>query len=179
MNDNRWRNSGNNGFRRAGYQKNAPVKQEPQKPHVALTEDNYVDQARDAINDLIQKSKEDKGKNDLIQKSKEDKGKNAIVTTSKLRNLLAMTADIYNDVILSMEEELPADVRERINYLKVRFIYESARPGAEAVKNLVETAGILGHIQDIGNSRKRYLLFSRYMEALVAYRKYLVHDRDE
>ena len=166
MNDNRWRNSGNNGFRRAGYQKNAPVKQEPQKPHVALTEDNYVDQARDAINDLI-------------QKSKEDKGKNAIVTTSKLRNLLAMTADIYNDVILSMEEELPADVRERINYLKVRFIYESARPGAEAVKNLVETAGILGHIQDIGNSRKRYLLFSRYMEALVAYRKYLVHDRDE
>ena len=90
-----------------------------------------------------------------------------------------MTADIYNDVILSMEEELPADVRERINYLKVRFIYESARPGAEAVKNLVETAGILGHIQDIGNSRKRYLLFSRYMEALVAYRKYLVHDRDE
>ena len=166
MNDNRWRNSGNNGFRRAGYQKNAPVKQEPQKPHVALTEDNYVDQARDAIKDLI-------------QKSEEERGKIAIVTTSKLRNLLAMTADIYNDVILSMEEELPADVRERINYLKVRFIYESARPGAEAVKNLVETAGILGHIQDIRNSRKRYLLFSRYMEALVAYRKYLAGGRDE
>lgn len=166
MNDNRWRNSGNNGFRRAGYQKNAPVKQEPQKPHVLLTEDNYVDQARDAINDLI-------------QKSEEDKGKIAIVTTSKLRNLLAMTADIYNDVILSMEEELPADVRERINYLKVRFIYESGRVNNDDVKKMVSAADILRHLQDIGNSRKRYLLFSRYMEALVAYRKYLVHDRDE
>ena len=166
MNDNRWRNSGNNGFRRAGYQKNAPVKQEPQKPHVALTEDNYVDQARDAINDLI-------------QKSKEDRGKIAIVTTSKLRNLLAMTADIYNDVILSMEEELPADVRERINYLKVRFIYESGRVNNDDVKKMVSAADILRHLQDIGNSRKRYLLFSRYMEALVAYRKYLADDRDE
>lgn len=153
-------------FRRNNTQRTVTPKAEPQKPHIALTEDNYVDQARDAINDLI-------------QKSKEDKGKNAIVTTSKLRNLLAMTADIYNDVILSMEEELPADVRERINYLKVRFIYESGRVNNDDVKKMVSAADILRHLQDIGNSRKRYLLFSRYMEALVAYRKYLVHDRDE
>lgn len=141
-------------------------KAEPQKPHIALTEDNYVDQAQHAIEDLI-------------QKSKEDRGKIAIVTTSKLRNLLAMTADIYNDVILSMEEELPADVRERINYLKVRFIYESGRVNNDDVKKMVSAADILRHLQDIGNSRKRYLLFSRYMEALVAYRKYLADDRDE
>lgn len=161
-------------FRRNNTQRTVTPKAEPQKPHIALTEDNYVDQAQHAIEDLIQKSKED-----LIQKSKEDKGKNAIVTTSKLRNLLAMTADIYNDVILSMEEELPADVRERINYLKVRFIYESGRVNNDDVKKMVSAADILRHLQDIGNSRKRYLLFSRYMEALVAYRKYLVHDRDE
>lgn len=155
-----------NYIRRMNNQKNVPVKPEPQGPHIALTEDNYVDQAQHAIEDLI-------------QKSKEERGKNVIVSTSKLRNLLAMTADIYNDVILSMEEELPADVRERINYLKVRFIYESGRVNNDDVKKLVNTADILRHLQDIGNSRKRYLLFSRYMEALVAYQKYLAGDRVE
>ena len=153
-------------FRRNNTQRTVTPKAEPQKPHIALTEDNYVDQAQHAIEALI-------------QNREEGRGKNTIVSTSKLRNLLAMTADIYNDVILSMEEELPADVRERINYLKVRFIYESGRVNNDDVKKMVSAADILRHLQDIGNSRKRYLLFSRYMEALVAYRKYLADDRDE
>ena len=143
------------------------VEKKPLKTHEILTEDNYVELAEKAIDELIQTSQ---AKNN---------GREKILTTSKIRNLLAMTADIYNDVILSMEEELPADVRERINYLKVRFIYESGRVNNDDVKKLVNTADILRHLQDIGNSRKRYLLFSRYMEALVAYQKYLAGDRVE
>ena len=51
-----------------------------------LTEDNYVDIAERAI-----------------KKLSEEKNKNGrpipLVTTSKIRNLLAMTADIYNEVV--------------------------------------------------------------------------------
>lgn len=40
------------------------------------------------------------------------------------------------------------------------------------MKELVEKASLLEHLEEIGNSRTQYLLFSRYMEALVAYRKF-------
>ena len=43
---------------------------------------------------------------------------------------------------------------------------------ASVVKELVEKASLLEHLEEIGNSRTQYLLFSRYMEALVAYRKF-------
>ena len=45
------------------------------------------------------------------------------------------------------------------------------RPSS-VVKELVEKASLLEHLEEIGNSRTQYLLFSRYMEALVAYRKF-------
>ena len=59
----------------------------------------------------------------------------------------------------------------RINYLKIRFVYEAGRE--PKVKTLVTKAEILQHIDEIKDSRKQYILFSRYMEALVAYRKFL------
>ena len=99
-----------------------------------------------------------------------------LVTTSKIRNLLAMTADIYNEVINLNGDRLPPETTERINYLKVRFIYEAGRE--PAVKRLVETAEIVKYLDEIRGSKKRYIWFSRYMEALVAYRKFL-GDRDE
>ena len=128
-----------------------------------LTEENYVELAEEAIKKLI-------GKQDRYGHSIEP------VTTSKIRNLLAMTADIYNEVINSQNELLSTEVIGRIKYLKIRFVYESGRE--PKVKNLVETANILGYLDEIGNSRSQYILFSRYMEALVAYRKYYC-EKDE
>lgn len=123
-----------------------------------LTEDNYVDKAEKAIKEL--------------QKMKNKNGKCIpIVTTSKIRNLLAMTAGIYNDVLNIKGEKLPRDVAGRIQYLKVRFVYEAGRePG---VKNLVEKAEIIECLNGIRDSRQNYILFSRYMEALVAFRKFI------
>lgn len=42
-------------------------------------------------------------------------------TTTKIRGLLAMTMDIYNEVLPLREDELPEDVKGKINYLKVHF----------------------------------------------------------
>ena len=49
-----------------------------------INENNYVDKAEEAIKSLVEESKQ------------KCRGKVNIVTTSKIRNLLAMTADIYN-----------------------------------------------------------------------------------
>ena len=70
----------------------------------------------------------------------------------------------------SMDEKLSADIVGRIKYMKIRFVYEAGRQ--LEVKELVEEAKLLKHLDEIGNSRKQYTLFSRYMEALVAYRKF-------
>lgn len=118
---------------------------------------NYVDTAENVIKKLSQK-KDKKGK--LVP----------MVTTSKIRNILAMTADIYNEVVCSDEKVLNEEICEKIEYLRVRFIYESGRE--PKVKDLVLEAGILEILQEIGNDKKKFILFNRYMEALVAFHKY-------
>ena len=120
-----------------------------------INESTYVDTAENAIKELVKESKQ--------------KNQN-IVTTSKIRNLLAMTADIYNQVLTSQGKILTEDVKGRIEYLRVRFMYECGRE--PKVNEFVQKAQILGILQEIGQSKKNYLLFSRYMEALVAFHRY-------
>ncbi len=122
-----------------------------------ITEDNYVDQAQSVILSL-QKKTDKRGK--PIQ----------LVTTSKLRNLLAMSADIYNEAVALRTDQLTEEINSRIQYLRIRFIYESGRE--EKVKDLVTTGKILEILQEIQGSKKNYILFSHYMEALVAFRKF-------
>lgn len=124
-----------------------------------LTEENYVQLAEEAIKEL-RKDEEKKSRGNNIQ----------LVTTSKIRNLLAMTADIYNDVINSQREQLSKNIVGRINYMKIHFVYEAGRE--EKVRALMEKAEILEHLDEIQGNRTQYILFSRYMEALVAYRKF-------
>lgn len=80
-----------------------------------LTEDNYVEIAETAIKDICER-KDQRG----------NKGRD-LVTTSKIRNLLAMSADIYNEVIISQKEVLSKEIIGRINYMKIRFIYDAGR----------------------------------------------------
>lgn len=122
-----------------------------------LDENNYVELAEKAIQKLLEE-KDDRGR------------KVTMVTTSQIRNLLSMTADLYNDVLSVKEKELPAEIKGRINYLKLRFVYESGRE--PKVKSLVNKAEILTHLDEIRGSKKQYILFSRYMEALVAYHRF-------
>ena len=128
-----------------------------------LTEETYVEEAERAIKAL--KGKKDKKQNPV-----------PIVTTSKIRNLLAMTAELYNEALNCSKENLPEELVGRINYLKIRFVYEAGRENS--VRNLVEEARILEHLHEVKGSRTQYLLFSRYMEALVAYRKFYVENDD-
>lgn len=125
-----------------------------------INDSNYVDKAEEVIRTLKSKGRENKrtGERELA------------LTTSKIRNLLAMTDDIYNEVMNQGGEALSGDVCGRISYLRVRFIYEAGRDGN--VKDFVEQSKILDILKEIGSSRENYILFNHYMEALVAFHRY-------
>lgn len=124
---------------------------------MSLAPDSYVDMAEQAIKELAALT--DKNENPV-----------PMLTTSKIRNLLSMTADIYNDVINSKEEVLTKDILDRLQYLRVRLVYEAGRE--KTVKSFVDKAKILEYLGQIGTDKEQFVLFSRYMEALVAYHRY-------
>ena len=128
-----------------------------------INENNYVDKAEEAIIELVKDAKERYGV----------RYRDKLVTTSKIRNLLAMTADIYNQVLTWQSETLSDELNGRIEYLRIRFVYECGRDDSKRkVRNFVEKSEVLEILKEIKKSKKNYLLFSRYMEALVAFHKY-------
>ena len=127
-----------------------------------INENNYVDKAEKVIKELAEESKQ------------RNRGRVDMVTTSKLRNLLAMTADIYNQVLVCQEEVLNNDICGRIEYLRVRFMYEYGRDDSKErkVKNFIDKTDILVLLKEVGKTKHNYILFSKYMEALIAFHKY-------
>lgn len=121
-----------------------------------INKDNYVEEAENVI--LEMKEMKDRGE------------KNAEITTTQLRNLLAMAADIYNTIMHQNSDALTEEIKSRIEYMKVRFFYEAGRN--EGVKILINQANLMGVLKNIKGSRENYILFNRYMEALVAFHRY-------
>jgi CRISPR-associated protein Csm2 len=125
---------------------------------------NYVKKAESVIRSI--------GKPDSRNPNKYTFG----LTTSKLRGILSLFNQIYNDVIANTSEKLDKTVQDKIKYLKVRIIYEAGRESdqkAKPVTEFVEKSGIIVEINNIGDSRSKFMDVLRYMEALVAYHRYL------
>lgn len=122
-----------------------------------INETDYVDFAEKAI--LRLKDKKDRRGNQI-----------QMVTTSKIRNLLSMTSDIYNNVLVMQNDKLDSELLGRIEYLRMRFIYECGRE--PKVKDFVMEAKILDVLKEISGSKKNYILFNHYMEALIAFHKF-------
>lgn len=120
---------------------------------------DYVEKAERVIKKLYLE-------NDINAKGR---ARNNKITTSQIRGLLAGMSDIYNDVV-QLDGNLTPDIISRIQYLKVQFIYESGRDSK--VKGFIESAGLIKEIDEIGNSKQRFIDAERYMEALVAYHRF-------
>ena len=125
-----------------------------------LTEETYVNLAEKVINELSRSKKIVRGREQPIK----------LITTSKIRNLLAIMMDIKNDILESGTETLTPELAGRIQYLK----YEAGRD--ESVKEFLRISQLIGCVDKSGTSRKNYLLITRYMEALVAFRKFRGDD---
>ena len=119
-------------------------------------EGNYVERAEEVIKSLV---KEDKNGNKKID-----------LTTSKIRNILSMVSDLYNDTQRLKGEKLSDELYMRTQYLKMRLAYEAGRD--KITKDFIEKAKLMKEIDNIAKSRTALLNFCHYVEALVAYHKY-------
>lgn len=119
-----------------------------------INEGNYSDVAQNVIKTLSQPNKY---------------GRINIISTSQLRNILTMSADIYNQVV-PLEKDLTDEINSRIEYLRVRCFYEAGRE--RLVKNFMEKSQIPDILREINGEKKNFILFNHYLEALVAFRKY-------
>ncbi len=123
---------------------------------VILTDENYVDKAEKAIKNL-KRNERDKRNPDAF-----------LLTTSKIRNLLNLTSNLYDE---SNSKDY-SRLKDKVAYLRVQFVYQAGREFS--VKNLVEEADILRALQEVQQMKNKETLqrFCRYMEALVAYFKF-------
>ncbi len=115
-----------------------------------LTDDNYVDKAENVIKSLNHTKDH---RNNKIK---------FFLTTTKIRNLLNLTSNLFDESKVRSYKELA----DKIAYLRVQFVYQSGRE--TAVKDLVKKAEILDILKEI-NNKESLQRFCRYMEALVAY----------
>ena len=146
---------GGNNFNSRGRGNSVEVNRTP----IELTDENYVSQAEAVIKRLIVEN-----------------GKNKILTTSKIRKLLAMISEMYTKAKRLKSNTLNSDLLTKIQYFKMHTVYEAGRESS--VKKFVEEAQITNQIDKIKTDREKLILFCHYMEALVAYRKFL-GGRDE
>lgn len=123
---------------------------EPVKPKKLPV--NYVDEAERVMGEL-----------------KAERGRFEI-TTSKIRAIHALVADIYNAENLRSEAELLEESQLKLMRLWVRIVYDAGRE--QAVMTFVKKTQLLEYIKGIGKSRAEMIRFAHYMEALVAYHRY-------
>lgn len=120
--------------------------------------DGYVDKAEKVILNLKTLDSDKKGPNNGKMKFK--------LTSTQIRNLAALTSNLFDESKTKNDIE---ELREKISYLRIQFVYQSGRE--PSVEDFVKKAGLLEalkEIQDIPSLQR----FCRYMEALIAYFKF-------
>lgn len=91
-------------------------------------------------------------------------------TTSKIRNILSLSSEISTSVMQAQGAQLSEDLADRIRYIKVRLAYEAGRE--DAVKKFLEKSSLMDIVGQIGNDKKRFQRYEKYLEALVAYHRF-------
>lgn len=148
-----WNNNGRGG---KDQQKALPPETIPRK-----VPENYVDEAERIMRALISSG--------------------TTVTTSKIRNLLSLVTDIYNDESIRTEDKLKPDSVVKLNLMRVRVAYEYGRDNGESVgkdkvypmREFITQAHLREYLKGISTDRADLIRFAHYMEALVAFHRYL------
>jgi CRISPR-associated protein Csm2 len=147
-----YQNNNNRSFGNNSYSQKAEVKSVNihfnEKDEITSSGKDYVDVANDVVKSL----------------------KPGTLTTSKIRSILSMIAEIYKVTVIDKNQVLNNDIVSQLQYYKIRCIYEAGRE--PAVKYFINNANIDGLVKEIGDSKKRLINYYHYMEALVAWFKY-------
>lgn len=89
------------------------------------------------------------------------------LSTSQIRKFLSAVNQIENKVVAE-EDVLSGEITNEIKYLKIILAYQAGR--TSSVKPLYTE--LIPRIDKIGNDKKKFVEFSRYVEAIVAYHKF-------
>ena len=145
----------NDNGRSYGQQKELPPEITPKK-----VPEDYVDEAERIMRSLMSQPKK--------------------VTTSKIRNLLSLVTDIYNEENIRTEEKLRPESVVKLNLMRVLVAYECGRDNGESVgkdkaypmKDFISQSHLLEYLKGISTDRADLIRFAHYMEALVAFHRY-------
>ncbi len=91
------------------------------------------------------------------------------ITTNQIRNILALINNINQKINLS-GEQLSSSIQNDIQYLLVRIYYNCGKESV--VKTFVDKTKLIEALLCVGASKSKWELFSKYMEALVAFHRY-------
>ena len=94
------------------------------------------------------------------------------LTTSKIRKILSMVNEIYNDAIFCEDDKLTDTLNDKLLSMKIRLVYECGRE--KTVKDFEKATYLLKYLDCVKGSKSRFLIFAQYLEALVAYHKFLL-----
>lgn len=147
---------------RAGYAQNSRPNMQKKGQQFDFESFDVVTEAEKAIEGLKYK---DKNNRDRID-----------VTTSQIRKFLTAVNVVRNKVDLYKAknkgaEALSKELTAEIKFLKVNLLYQAGR--IAAVKQFMTVSKLDIIIDSIGDSLARFVKFTKYVEALVAYHKFL------
>lgn len=147
---------------RAGYAQNSRPNMQRKGQQFDFESFDVVTEAEKAIEGLKYK---DKNNRDRID-----------VTTSQIRKFLTAVNVVRNKVDLYKAknkgaESLSKELTAEIKFLKVNLLYQAGRTAA--VKQFMTISKLDIIIDSIGDSLARFVKFTKYVEALVAYHKFL------
>lgn len=147
---------------RAGYAQNSRPNMQIKGQQFDFESFDVVTEAEKAIKKLQHKDRYDNIKID--------------VTTSQIRKFLTAVNVVRNKVDLYKAknkgaEALSKELTAEIKFLKVNLLYQAGR--TVAVKQFMTISKLDVIIDSIGDSLARFVKFTKYVEALVAYHKFL------
>ena len=130
------------------------------------------------MEDLVKKA-EDFVINKLSEPNKYDPSKKEIkITTSQIRKFLSGVNLLQNK--MNEEGEILSDETvNEIKYLKIKLAYQAGREKTRENKIKVLYDNLVPEIDNIGNSKKKFIEFSKYIEAIVAYHKFYGGENDK
>ena len=136
-----------------GRQSNRNAARPPREITARPLPANYVDEAERVIRSLY-----------------DERNK---ISTNKIRNLVS---EIYNRENLRTADTISEESASGLIALRIRMVYEAGRD--DAVKLFLERAQLLEYIKGLGDSRAKLMDFAHYMEALVAYHRFILHMKE-
>lgn len=112
----------------------------------------------------------------VINHLEKDKYGKIALTTLQIRKFLTAVNVMRNKVDLYIAQnkdadELSIELAAEVKFLKVNLLYQAGR--AKAVKDFMEISNLATIIGDVDKNIKKFQRLCKYVEALVAYHKFM------